>query len=371
MSAGGGDERNPFGLAFANAGMMFTPMLRAQFPDRFVYPVSKVSQTLTIHFSDPGNRQLVVESEGTRNLVDVERRTVNGAQAAAPRGTAPEIAAGAAAVVAQVAGEAEVPVDDYSREGAFFGANVVNLPNGKPIRAGGVDFFIGHRFFQDIKAAGFGGLFGLDSSATVAFSGRVGVTNWLSFGVMRSNYFKNRLDRTPIELNTTLQMTRQSASMPITLQARAGVEGSRNFHALYRPFLQFVATRTFADRVSVTLVPTFAFNTLNESSHPDRVELPPELLFGEEHKHTQSLGVGVGIRFRPTVSIVGEYIPRLHGFGGEFKDYAGLSVGLQKSTFRHTFELVVGRQPAMTTAQYAFQGADTFRIGFNIFRRLR
>jgi hypothetical protein len=48
-----------------------------------------------------------------------------------------------------------------------------------------------------------------------------------------------------------------------------------------------------------------------------------------------------------------------------------LSVGLQKSTNRHTFELVVGRQVAMTAAEYAFQGTDTFRIGFNIFRRIR
>jgi hypothetical protein len=79
----------------------------------------------------------------------------------------------------------------------------------------------------------------------------------------------------------------------------------------------------------------------------------------------------VGIRFLPTVSLVGEIIPRLNGFRGEVKDYAGLSVGLQKSTNRHTFELVVGRQVVMTTAEYAYQGTDTFRVGFNIFRRIR
>jgi hypothetical protein len=370
MSPGGGDERNMFGQAFATAGMMITPMLRSQFTDRFVHPVSRVSASLTIHFSDPANRQIVVESAGTRNLVDGSARTVDG-RAATPAGgatvsTAPGVAPTPAPSSQVSRGGAEIPVDEYSREGAFFGANVVNLPNGKPTRAGGVDFFIGHRFSQDIKSAGFGGFFGFDSSATVGIGGRVGLTDRLSVAVMRSNFFKNSLDRTPIELSSAFQVTRQNDSMPVTLQVRGGIEGSRNFHELHRPFLQFVATRTFADRVSVTLVPTFAFNTRNEDTF-----LPPALLYGNEHKHTQSLGVGVGIRFLPTASIVGEYIPRLHGFRGERKDYGGLSVGLQKSTFRHTFELVVTRQQPMTTAQYAFQGNDTFSIGFNIYRRIR
>lgn len=361
MSPGGGDARNVFGQAFERGGTMITTMLRAQFPDRFVYPVSRVSDTLTIHFSDPGNKQLVVESGGMRNLVDIERKTVDGREAVTPGG-----AAAASSPPQNTSERSEVPVDEYSREGAFFGANVVNLPNGKPARAGGVDFFIGHRFGQDIKAAGFSGLFGFDSSATVAFAGRVGLTDRLSVAVMRSNYFKNSLDRTPVELSSAFQVTRQKDSMPVTLQVRGGVEGSRNFHDLYRPFLQVVATRTFADRVSVTVVPTFAFNTRNDDTF-----LPPDLLYGNEHKHTQSLGLGVGIRFLPTASIVGEFIPRLHGFRGERKDYAGLSVGLQKSTFRHTFELIVTRQQPVTTAQYAFQGIDTFRIGFNIYRRIR
>jgi hypothetical protein len=366
MSAGGGDARNTFGQAFEKTGMMITPMLRAQFPDRFVYPVSRVSNTLTIHFSDPGNRQVVVESGGTRNLVDVAAKTVDGRPAATPGAPAPATTTAAAPSTATAQASSEVPVDEYAREGAFFGANIVNLPNGKPTRAGGVDFFIGHRFGQDIKAAGFGELFGFDSSATVAFGGRVGITDRLSVAVMRSNFFKSSLDRTPIEISSAFQVSRQQDNAPVTVQVRGGVDGSRNFHGLYRPFLQVIATRTFADRVSVSVVPTFAFNTRNEDTF-----LTPDQLYGFEHNHTQSLGIGVGIRFLPSASIVGEYIPRLHGFRGERKDYAGLSVGLQKSTFRHTFELVVGRQQPMNTAQYAFQGVDTFRIGFNIFRRIR
>src|SRR5437667_11768069 len=86
MSPEGGDARNTFGQAFENAGERITTLLRAQFPDRFIYPVSKVSETLTIHFSDPDNKQTVVETGGMKYLVDVERKTVNDKLAALASG---------------------------------------------------------------------------------------------------------------------------------------------------------------------------------------------------------------------------------------------------------------------------------------------
>jgi hypothetical protein len=375
MSPAGGDERNPFGQEFERASLMITTLMRAQFPDRFVYPVSRVSDTLTIHFSDPANKQIVIEANGTKTLVDVERRTVAGQPAATP-GAAP--AAPAATTSAPAANPAqgrpavsEVRVDAYAREGAFFGGNVVNLPNGKPLPGGGWEFFIGHRFLQDIKDAGLGGLFGFDSSAIVAYGVRAGLTNRVGVGVMRSNLSK------VISLTSTLQVSRQSNEVPLTVQVRGGVDGKENFGLCdtqenfacqrdYSPFLQATVVRTFKDRLSVLASPIFAFNTRNEKTF-----VPPAFLFGNEHNHTISLGLGVGIRFMPSVSLVGEYIPRLDGFRGEFKDRPGVSIGLQKSTFRHTFELVVSRQEPITPARVAFQGTDTFRIGFNIYRRLR
>lgn len=357
----GGGPRNAFGQAFENDGERLTPMLRAQFPDRFVYPSSKISETMTIHFSDPSKKQIVVDTNGVKHLVDVDAKTVDSRPATAG-GPSTVPAAGLSAAIASK--PSEVPVDPYNREGAFFGSNVVNLPDGKPLKAGEVDFLVGHRFLQDVKSAGPGALGGLDSGAYITFGGRVGITDRLSVGVQRSNFFRSTQDTTPIEFNSAFQVSRQKDSVPVTLQLRGGVEGSHNFTDLYRPFFQVVATRTFADRVSVSAVPTFAFNTRNDTTtlHP---------LFGAQYKNTQALGLATGIRFLPTASIVGEYIPRLHGFRGEVQDYAGLSVGLQKSTNRHTFELTVGRQVVMTTAEYAYQGTNTFRVGFNIFRRIR
>jgi hypothetical protein len=374
MSAQGGDERNVFGQAFERGGETITPLLRAQFPDRFTYPVSSVGDMVVIHFSDPENRRIVVESGSTKALVDVAGKTVDGRPAgpAGASGAAPPAAPPAApAAVITADGRSGVRVDEYAREGAFFGSNVVNLPNGKPLPRGGIDFFIGHRFLQDIDAAGIGGLFGFDSSAVVAYGVRVGLTDRISFGFLRSNLAKTT------SLASALQVSRQKGAVPVTVQLRAGVDGKHNFGLFkksnfpfeerqYSPFLQVVATRTFMDRVSVVFAPTFAFNTRNENTF-----VPASQIFGGEHDNTTALGLGAGIRFSPSASLVGEFIPRLHGFRGEIKDRPGVSIGLQKSTFRHTFELVVSRQEPMTTAQYAVQGTDTFRIGFNIFRRLR
>src|SRR5262245_29642523 len=137
MSPQGGDARNAFGQAFESAGEQITPMLRAQFPDRFVYPILRVSDALTIHFSDPDKKQIVTKAAGLKSLVDVDKRTVNGTPATVTtsptRLTIPQ---------SDATPRTEIPVDPFAREGAYFGSNIVNLPNGKPQKAGGVDFFI-------------------------------------------------------------------------------------------------------------------------------------------------------------------------------------------------------------------------------------
>jgi hypothetical protein len=165
--------------------------------------------------------------------------------------------------------------------------------------------------------------------------------------------------------------------MPLTLQVRGGVDGKDNFGMYhkknrpfdrqYSPFIQVVGTRTFRDRLSFTVIPMYAFNTRDES----RGDNLPGFAFGGNHNNTVSVGLGTGVRLLPSVSLVGEYIPRLGGFKGESKDRPGVSIGLQKSTFRHTFELLISRQQPMTPAQYSYQGNDTFAVGFNIYRKLR
>jgi hypothetical protein len=155
---------------------------------------------------------------------------------------------------------------------------------------------------------------------------------------------------------------------------RAGIEARNNFkerpgqQIQPSPFIEPVFTHTVKDRVSVVIAPIFAFNTRNETT-------PVESMIDPSHNHTIALGLGTGIRVLPSMSIVGEWIPRLWGFKGVVRDRAGFSLGLQKSTFRHTFEFVLSRQESETTNQTAVQagrfGNDTLRIGFNIYRKIR
>ncbi len=77
-------------------------------------------------------------------LVDLDGKAVDG------------VAAGAAASadpgdVPTAKPKISASVDEYAHEGAFFGTMVVNLPNGKPMKAGGVDVVFHHRFVEDIQ----------------------------------------------------------------------------------------------------------------------------------------------------------------------------------------------------------------------------
>ena len=375
MSSSGGDERNDFGKAFETGGEKFTPMLRAQFPERFAYPRVKVSDTLTIHFSDPENKVVVVDSGGTRAEVNVEKKTVNGKEGTSGGDiaqTAPPQPAQSrpSAQSNRTPTRSEVPGDPYAHEGVFFGGHIVDLPSGLSERQGGVNFWIGHRFPEKLfSESSPGNLFGFDSIATVAFGVRVGLTDRVSVQVARSGFFRT------IEFASNLQVSRQADGMPVTLGVRASVEGRNNFvrhnrpWVGYQPSIQVVAVRTFADRVSLSAVPTFAFNTRNEDSLFPMNE--------PEHDNTIAMGVGLGIRVLKATTLVGEWVPRVWGYRGERVDRPELSFGVQQGTYRHAFSLVFSTMQPLTVARYAqgagggATGADHFGIGFNIFRKLR
>lgn len=70
-----------FGEAFQREGAEITPLLRTQFPNMFTYSVAKVGD-VAIHFSDPENKKIIIETAGKKIVVDVEKRTGTGAATA-------------------------------------------------------------------------------------------------------------------------------------------------------------------------------------------------------------------------------------------------------------------------------------------------
>lgn len=81
-----GGARNPFGQAIEGTGGTFSTLVRAQYPDRFAYPVFKLGETMTIHFADPNGKQVVVEANAKKYLVDADKKSVNGIIAEIPEG---------------------------------------------------------------------------------------------------------------------------------------------------------------------------------------------------------------------------------------------------------------------------------------------
>ena len=69
-----GGALGEFGEAFQNEGTNITPLLRARFPKLFEYPTAKVGE-ITVHFSDPENKTVVVEVGGKHIVIDVAKRT--------------------------------------------------------------------------------------------------------------------------------------------------------------------------------------------------------------------------------------------------------------------------------------------------------
>jgi hypothetical protein len=73
----GAGARNAFGLEFEK-NHQITPLMRVENPDKFKYPVAKVSDSLTVHFADPYGQQVVIETGGKKITLDAVRQTVDG-----------------------------------------------------------------------------------------------------------------------------------------------------------------------------------------------------------------------------------------------------------------------------------------------------
>ena len=71
VSSAGGGVRNEFGQAFAANEFSVTPMMRAQFPDRFDLNTNEIADGVLVYFSDPEGRSVVVDVGGEKHLVEI------------------------------------------------------------------------------------------------------------------------------------------------------------------------------------------------------------------------------------------------------------------------------------------------------------
>ena len=229
------------------------------------------------------------------------------------------------------------------------------------LNKGNVQVLIQHRFLGPIVDDGSldaGNAFGLDFGANITLGIACALTDRVSVGVSRERFDQR------VGFSSTVELLTRKES-PFKIAVRGGMEGEGNFKRHYTGFIEVPAQWDYkAFRLHAT--PIAVFNSRSDLE----VELRPGAVNGDQN-HTFSLGVGADIAFNRRLSLVGEYIPRLAGFGGFGIDRASLAGGLKIRTRGHVFQVLITNNRFMSPSRWAVNATTTdYAFGFNIYRRV-
>src|SRR5262245_18223535 len=237
---------------------------------------------------------------------------------------------------------------------------LVNLPTTLRVpRHKGV-FRLTHRFARPLGQGDFGDLlsdfFGLDNGAQIGLEYRYGIMRGTQVGIYRTS-------------NRTIQFFAQHSTFQqgdnglFDLDIVATIEGTENFGAStpegsstsYSPTLGVVLSREMGSYGALYFEPIW----VNNSN-----ALPSDLA---DDNDTFLFAIGARLRIRPTVYVVGEYIPR----AGYQSGVDNFSFGVEKRAGGHVFQLNFSNGIGTTMAQLARGGTDSddWYIGFNISRK--
>lgn len=234
-----------------------------------------------------------------------------------------------------------------------------NLPAPIDLKKSSFEIHIQHRFFQSLEDSEPGNAFGIDSGANINLGLNYAITDKLSAGISRA-----RIDQI-ISLTATHEIHSDNESW-WKMSLHGGVAGKRNFEQQYSPFLQLATS--FDYRVfRLYLAPTIVFNSRDDTQGLQ----PGSGAVNPDKNNTFSLGIGADVALHRRFSIIGEYVPRLAGFGGFFRKHDQLGGGVAIRTWGHVFTVVASRSRDLSPTQYAV-GSDlgAVSLGFNIYRRI-
>jgi hypothetical protein len=213
-------------------------------------------------------------------------------------------------------------------------------------------FRVTHRFGRPLGSGEFSSLledfFGLDSGAQIGLEYRFGLMRGLQVGIHRTS------NRT-IEFFSQYNLLQQRDGSPLDLAVVGTVDGTNNFRDSYSPAISAVIGRELGNAGAIYFEPIWVNNT-----NP----LPGELT---DDNDTFMFGIGGRIRIRPTVYIVGEFIPRV---GFDPGAHHG-TFGIEKRAGGHTFQLNFSNGFGTTMGQLARGGtsSEDWYLGFNISRK--
>ena len=258
---------------------------------------------------------------------------------------------------------------------------LVNLPTTLRLPRHKSAFRITHRFARTLHSD-FGSLandlFGLDNGALIGLEYRVGVMRGLQAGLYRTG---GKI----VQFFGQYDAVRQSASVPLTLNALASIEGLNNFHRgdrvdeednEYATALGALVSRTAGDRAAFYLQPSYIFhaNTYSTSGCLEHLEHGHDIpgcagatTVGIK-SNTLLIGASARLRVSQGVYVLGSWTPRASGFapGVSVKTFA-----VEKRLRGHVFQLNLSNSLGTTMAEMA-RGASNdsdWFLGFNISRK--
>jgi uncharacterized beta barrel domain-containing protein DUF5777 len=245
------------------------------------------------------------------------------------------------------------------------GSVVVNLPSADVPREGTLSLLFTHRFSQPLADSDFHSLFSFDSGADIGIGLSYAPVRGLDVGLYRSS----NLD--VYEFSAKYQVRAGGAFHAAVrggadLRTEKGLDqtlpGQTSSGYSRRGFFgQAIVSYMFADRVRLTLVPTYVSET---SGQPFSTPRP-------SYTDLFSIPAAVSIRVLRSVNIQGEIYPRL---GRADSQGVGWICALEKTVLNHRFAFTVGNVRTTTVDQYVGSvpfGANPhdYFIGFNLVRQ--
>ena len=231
-------------------------------------------------------------------------------------------------------------------------------------------FRLTHRFSRPLDGGPAYGnrledFFGFDSPALIGLEFRYGLLPGTQIGVYRGNN-KN------IQIFGRQNIRWQRGPSGIGLDVQASIEGLDNLRDRYSGSVAATLSKRLGEWASVYAEPIWVGNVdkpgrFHPSVDDDEDDGDDDDDGSGDDDHAFMLGLGARLRVRPTVYLLGEYVPRVSGFD---RGSHRASFAVEKRVGGHTFQLNFSNSIGSTPAQIAQGGSkDDWFIGFNIARK--
>jgi len=235
-----------------------------------------------------------------------------------------------------------------------------HLPVPIDLDKGNLEIHIEHRFQGALKDSRIGNLFGVDRGANINHGMTCALTDRIAVSAFRARLEYDAFSPV-IAFNGIYELHNKERSF-WNMSLVVGLEGRDNFQKHYSPVLQ-LATSFDYGRLRTHVVPTMIFNSREDALAASRSGI------NLDSNHTLTLGLGGDFAIHPRFSVIGEYVPRLAGFGGSKDNDPAVSGGVRIRTFGHVFTILLTTSQDFTPGRYGMDSTGGFRLGFNIYRR--